>query len=126
MENHIKYLAILLMVLGMTACQGVQFRTNLTPSYVVDAYEASKVVEYSVEEVYNHDSQMIGDVNASYCQTINTPPPVYSKVVDNLKFQVQQIGGNGIVVMECTKEDPFAACIARLECRALAYEVKFS
>ncbi|MEZ9821757.1 hypothetical protein AB4238_14240 [Shewanella sp. 10N.286.45.A1] len=72
----------------MTVCQGVQFRTNLTPSYVVDAYETSKVVEYSVEEVYNHDSQMIGDVNASYCQTINTPPPVYSKVVDNLKFQV--------------------------------------
>lgn len=126
MENHIKYFAILLMLLGISACQGVQLHTNLTPSKVVDAYEASKVVEYSVEEVYNHDSQMIGDVKASYCQTINTPPPTYSKVVKNLKYKVQQIGGNGIVVMECTKEDPFASCVARLECRALAYAVKFS
>ena len=92
----------------------------------MDAYETSKVVEYSAEEVYNHDSQMIGDVSSSYCQTLNTPPPVYSRVVENLKYKVQQIGGNGIVVMECSKEDPFAVCVARLECRALAYEVKFS
>ena len=109
-----------------TACQGVQFRTNVTPSGVIDAYETSKVIEYSAEEVYNHDSQMIGDVVSSYCQTLNTPAPVYSRVVENLKYKVQQIGGNGIVVMECSKEDPFAACISRLECRALAYEVNFS
>ena len=126
MENHLKFLISFFVAACVTGCQGVSFHTNLTPDYVVDTYEASKVVEYSAEEVYNHDSQMIGDVSASYCQTLNTPAPSYSKVVDALKYKVQRLGGNGIVIMECSKENPFASCEARLECRALAYEVNFS
>lgn len=126
MDNHIKNIVTLGVLLALTACQGVRFNSNITPDFIVDAYETNKVVEYSAEEVYSHDSQMIGDVTSSYCQTVNTPPPVYSKVVDNLKYKAQQIGGNGIVVMECSKEDPYSTCLARLKCRALAYEVHFS
>lgn len=126
MDNQLKCFIIFVTVIGLTACQGVRFNTNLTPDYVVDSYEISKVIEYSAEEVYNYDSQMLGDVSASYCQTLNSPAPSYSKVVDALKYKVQQLGGNGVVIMECSKEDPFASCKARLECRALAYEVNFS
>lgn len=73
MENHLKFLLSFVVAACVTACQGLSLHTNLTPDYVVNSYEASKVVEYSAEEVYNHDSQMIGDVSASYCQTLNTP-----------------------------------------------------
>ncbi len=126
MDNQFKFVVILAATISLVGCQGVGFRTNLTPAYVVDSYETSKVVEYSAEEVYNHDSQMIGDVRAAYCQTLSNPAPSYAQVVDVLKYKVQQLGGNGIVVMECSKVDPLASCKARLECRALAYEVNFS
>ncbi|MCG9728352.1 hypothetical protein L1D44_00565 [Shewanella sp. Isolate13] len=126
MDNQLKLIFLIAALMGMTACQGVRFNTNLTPEMVVDKYQASQVVEYTAEEVYNHDSQMIGDVSAAYCQRVNTPPPNYSGIIEMLKYKVHKIGGNGIVVMECAKDNPYAACIAHLECRALAYEVNFS
>ncbi|GIU37593.1 hypothetical protein L2719_20250 [Shewanella schlegeliana] len=126
MDNQLKFIFLTLALIGMTACQGVRFNTNLTPEFAVDKYQTSQVVEYTAEEVYNHDSQMIGEVSAVYCQRINTPAPIYSSIIETLKYKVQKIGGNGIVVMECSKDNPYAACIAHLECRALAYEVNFS
>ncbi|PKG73564.1 hypothetical protein CXF86_16420 [Shewanella sp. GutCb] len=127
MDNQAKDLAVFCALFYLAGCQGVQFQSNVTPEYVGDTLKATKVVEYSVEDIYSFDSQMIGDVASSYCQKApNSPKPGYSMLLRDLKYKVQQLGGNGVVIMECTKQDPFAECSYFLECRALAYKINFS
>jgi|GEM_PF-5116980 len=127
MDNHIKRFIVCSLLLGLTACQGIRITSNLTPDNVGDALQTYKVEVYSVEEIYNYDSQMVGDVRSSFCQVLlGGPRPTRSMILGDLKYKVQQLGGNCIVVMECSTPDPYGECRQYIECRALAFEVDFS
>lgn len=127
-KNVMKLVFALVLPCLLSACAGVKFNTNVSPGiteHVQGSVNASKVIEYSAEEIQRYQSSNLGPLVASSCQEeVTSPKPSKYQIKHNLKYQTQQLGGNGFVMMEC-RHQAFPRCTAYLECRALAYTVDY-
>ena len=123
-----RILVVLILSGCITACSGVRFQSNISPDlaeHVQSVANADKVVEYSVEELQRYQARDLGLLVASSCQQEpHSAKPSKYTIKRDLKYQTQNVGGNGFVIMECSN-DRYAGCYAYLECKALAYAIDF-
>ncbi|WP_231758549.1 hypothetical protein [Microbulbifer elongatus] len=106
----------------LSACNGIQFSSNLEP-YVEDRIKTRMVREYSIAEIDQYNATTLGFVDASYCQDrVDDRKASKSQLVRDLKLRTKNLGGNGLVVEACGT-GAIAGCYSYMECRGVAYSV---
>ncbi len=124
-----RQLTAVFMGLALSGCQGFQWQTNLNTVPGTLAAQAG-VHEYSVQQMQRDDTELLGALTAQHCQTeeqrrslgaSRSETMAYNDAVSQLKVQVAQMGGNGVVIHQCQLDNtPRQHCALAMHCQASA------
>lgn len=120
--NWLKVFALILLLSG---CSNVRISSN-TGDWVETGFRAGKVKTYSFEELMSYNHRYLGSLNEEYCHTEKIDPaPSVKHLERQLKADVQELGGNAIVLEPCEKLSNYGSCTTLLRCQATAYVIDF-
>ncbi|MBT1444151.1 hypothetical protein KJI95_06380 [Shewanella sp. JM162201] len=120
-----KYLGMSLMLLVVAGCSNLSFKTNVLENTQRTLY-ANTVELYTQDEIFRHQYQGLGEVDAVACQTSHHPNfvmPSFESLTKDLKLQTQKKGGNALVLHQC-RDSNYAGCISYRECVGYAYAIE--